>query len=189
MYTTWLHALLCPQSSCCDTDRFILHAILWGFQSSMASQSVIQVQKHDVFNPVRNSQQGMHLQHQTGILTKLGGCLQHLSVNQHIFRYMLLTNKTCTFSDSCIWLTLACWKFMGCMHWYNLTVPYHCHPEQLQIPVCGVQYSIDLPGSSIYKFKKVMWCVRSFVCLFVTLALFSSLWRAFTLTVHINALY
>ena len=31
--------------------------------------------------------------------------------------------------------------------------------------------------------------VRSFVCSFVTLASFSSLWPAFTLTVHINALY
>ena len=36
-------------------------------------------------------------------------------------------------------------------------------------------------------------CVRAFVCSFVrscvTLAPFSSLWAAFTLTVHINALY
>ena len=31
--------------------------------------------------------------------------------------------------------------------------------------------------------------VISFVCSFVTLASFSSLWPALTLTVHINALY
>ena len=47
--------------------------------------------------------------------------------------------------------------------------------------------------SSIYKFKKVTLCVRSFlrffVCLFVCYPSFSSLWPAFTLTVYINALY
>ena len=42
---------------------------------------------------------------------------------------------------------------------------------------------------SIYKFKKVTRCVRSFVCSFVTLASFSSLWPAFTLNLRIISLY
>ena len=48
------------------------------------------------------------------------------------------------------------------------------------------------PSQSLYTFKKVTWCVRSFqcsfVCSFVRLASVR-VWSAFTLTVHINALH
>ena len=59
--------------------------------------------------------------------------------------------------------------------------------------ICCFEWVPCLSTLSLYKFKKGTWCVRSFLslflCSFVTLASFSSLWPAFTLTVHINALY
>ena len=81
------------------------------------------------------------------------------------------------------WLVI---KVSGFTSSYCITMMCFIDKLSISLLVFGVKLSY-------YKFKRVTWCVlsflRFFVRSFVTLASFSSLWLAVTLTVHIIALY